>query len=50
VYGNIVVYGNTALSVYKTDYTLRCLKHIYSVGLLIINTLTNVLTDKSTYQ
>jgi len=32
VYGSFAVYGNIALSVYKTDYTLRCLEFICSVS------------------
>jgi len=32
VYGNIGVYGNTAVSVYKMDHTLRCLEFIGSVS------------------
>jgi len=31
MYGNIAVYANIALSVYKIDYTLRCLEYICSV-------------------
>jgi len=44
---NIPVYGNIALFVSNTDYTLRCLEYIYSVSLpfrhLIVKTLTNEL-------
>jgi len=29
VYGHIAVYGNIALSVYKIDYTLRCLEYLH---------------------
>ena len=44
VYGNIALYGNIVLSVYKIDYTLRCLEYICSVSLpLIVKTLTNLL-------
>jgi len=28
----ILIYGNIALSVYKMDYTLRCLEYICSVS------------------
>jgi len=28
VYVNIAVYGNIALSVYKIDFTLRCLEYM----------------------
>jgi len=32
VYGNIAVYETIALSVYKIDYTLKCLEYICSVS------------------
>jgi len=32
VYENIAVYETNALSVYKVDYTLRCLEYICSVS------------------
>ena len=32
VNGNITVYGTIALSVYKIDYSLRCLEYICSVS------------------
>jgi len=32
VYGDIAVYGNIVMSVYKIDYTLRCLEYICSVS------------------
>ena len=32
MYGNFAVYGSIALSVYKIDYTLRCLEYICSVS------------------
>jgi len=32
VYGNVEVYGHIALSVYITDYTLRCLEYMCSVS------------------
>ena len=56
MYGNIAVFGNIALSVYKIDYTLRCLEYIlFSIFTIktsqaltmpahfILKTLTNVL-------
>ena len=35
VYGNIAVYLNIALSVYKIDYALRCLEYICQVSSLL---------------
>jgi len=32
VNGNITVYGTIAMSVYKVDYSLRCLEYICSVS------------------
>ena len=36
VYGNIAVYRNIALSVYKIDYTLRCLEYMCSLAPLCL--------------
>ena len=38
VYGNMAVYGNIALSVYKTDYKLRCLEYMFFYSVSSIKT------------